>query len=374
MKFRTPIKINDDEAPPPWLLRSTFLVIGAVLVTYFSLRLLTRLSDFVFWIVTALFLSFALEPLVNKLEKKGLSRGLATGLIIGVGILVMLIFIGAMVPLIVTQVKELINTAPVWIYRASDFLWNNFKIKITTDELLQQIQNANISIGSTASNVAGNIVNLSNKILGIIFQIATVLLFTFYFVAEGPTMRRRLLSIIPTRHQKIILETWEVAIDKTGGYLYSRILLALASTFTTFVILTILDIPFAVPLAMWMGLISQFIPVVGTFIAASLPLLVTLLERPFAGLIFIAFILIYQQLENYILSPRITARTMQLHPAVAIGAAITGANLAGALGAFLALPLAAIVQATVSTYIKKHDLIEDSSELLGVKKKSKTNL
>ena len=130
--------------------------------------------------------------------------------------------------------------------------------------------------------------------------------------------------------------------------------------------LTSTRVPSALPLALWMGLISQFIPVVGTYIAAAVPLLVALLENPWSAVIFIIYVLLYQQVENYVLSPHITARTMQLHPAVAIGAALAGGMLAGAVGAFLALPLAAIIQASVGTYLVRHDIIESDGYLLGV--------
>jgi predicted PurR-regulated permease PerM len=117
-------------------------------------------------------------------------------------------------------------------------------------------------------------------------------------------------------------------------------------------------VPFAVPLALWQGFVSQFIPVVGTYIAAAVPLLVALLEDPWSALFFLIFVVVYQQIENYLLSPRITARTMQLHPAVAFGAALAGGSISGLIGAFMALPAAAVIQATVSTYLKRHEVIE----------------
>ncbi len=116
-----------------------------------------------------------------------------------------------------------------------------------------------------------------------------------------------------------MLRTWEVGIEKTGAYLYSRLLLAIFSGVATFLVLTALGVPFAVPLAVWMGLVSQFIPTIGTYIAMALPLLVAVVQGPADALILLVFFTVYQQIENYLLSPRITARTMQLHPAVAFG-------------------------------------------------------
>jgi predicted PurR-regulated permease PerM len=97
---------------------------------------------------------------------------------------------------------------------------------------------------------------------------------------------------------------------------------------------------------------------VGTYIAAAVPLLVALLEDPWKALWFLIFVIIYQQIENYLLAPRITARTMQLHPAVAFGAALAGGSISGLLGAFMALPAAAVIQSTISTYLKRHEVVE----------------
>jgi predicted PurR-regulated permease PerM len=184
-------------------------------------------------------------------------------------------------------------------------------------------------------------------------------LFTYYLVADGPRFRRAVCSVLTPRRQREVLAAWDIAIDKTGGYLYSRLLLAVVNAAATFVVLTILGIPFAVPLALWQGFVSQFIPIIGTYIAAAVPLLVALLEDPFTALIFLIFVVVYQQIENYVLAPKITARTMQLHPAIAFGAALAGGLVGGLLGAFMALPAAAVIQATVSSYLTRHEVVED---------------
>ncbi|HZP89894.1 MAG TPA: AI-2E family transporter, partial [Actinomycetota bacterium] len=223
---------------------------------------------------------------------------------------------------------------------------------------LDWIANAKIDIRNVASNVA----SIGARILGIVFQLLTILLFTFYLVADGPRFRRTLCSVLTPRRQREVLDVWEIAIEKTGGYLYSRLLLAALSAFFAFVVLMILGVPFAVPLALWMGFVSQFIPVVGTYIAAAVPLLVALLSDPWSALFFLVYVLVYQQIENYLFSPRITARTMQLHPAVAFFSALAGGSLNGVVGAFLALPAAAIIQAIISSYLSsyltRHEVVE----------------
>jgi predicted PurR-regulated permease PerM len=188
----------------------------------------------------------------------------------------------------------------------------------------------------------------------------TIGLFTFYFTAEGPRLRRVLLSTLSPHQQREALRVIEIAIEKTGGYFYSRALLATLSAVITWIVLRLIGIPFAVPLALWVGVISQFVPVFGTYLGGILPILIALLESPWQAAWVLAFIILYQQVENYLISPQITARTMALHPALAFAAAIIGGTLLGAAGALMALPVAATIQAFVSTYVERHQLVESS--------------
>ena len=119
-----------------------------------------------------------------------------------------------------------------------------------------------------------------------------------------------------------------------------------------------IGVPYAAALALFVGLISQFVPTIGTYIAGAVPVLVALAHNPVDGLWVLAFVVAYQQIENYLFAPRITARTMSLHPAVAFATVIAGAALFGAVGALLALPAAAVIQAVGSTYIARHEVIE----------------
>jgi predicted PurR-regulated permease PerM len=188
----------------------------------------------------------------------------------------------------------------------------------------------------------------------------TIGLFTFYMAAEGPKMRRAVCSIMRPERQVKVLRAWEIAIDKTGGYFYSRALLAGIGALVAWAVFAITGIPFAIALALWMGVLSQFVPVVGTYLGGALPLVIALLESPTKAIVVVVFVVVYQQLENYLLAPRITARTMALHPAVAFGAAIAGGTLMGVPGALMALPFAATVQAFVGTFMERHEVVDDN--------------
>jgi predicted PurR-regulated permease PerM len=348
---------RDPEAArmPAWIPRLLLLIVFTVFAAYAAFSLFRRLRDLVLWLITALFLSFALEPAVNWLVGRGWRRGSATALVLFTLVFIGVVMVALMVPLVIDQVQELIGRLPGWLEDASVYTERWFDVELTGERILDQIANAQTDISAIAANVA----SVGAFILSLLFQVLTIGLFTFYFVADGPRFRRAVCSVLPARRQREVLTAWDVAIDKTGGYLYSRLLLAIVNAGFTYVALRVLGVPFALPLALWQGFVSQFIPVVGTYIAAAVPLLVALLEDPWSALFFVIFVLVYQQIENYVLAPRITARTMQLHPAVAFAAALAGGSISGLLGAFMALPAAAVIQATVSTYLTRHEVIEN---------------
>jgi predicted PurR-regulated permease PerM len=353
-EVRRPAVIASPGGAPTWIPKLLLQIVVTVFAAYAAFSIFRRLRDLVVWLITALFLSFALEPGVNWLVGRRWRRGAATAVLLFALALLVVMIIALMVPLVIDQVQELVQRLPGFLAEASVYTERWFDIELTSERLLEQIAGAQTSVARLAANVA----SIGAFLLSVLFQLLTIGLFTFYLVADGPRFRRAVCSIVPPRRQREVLSAWEVAIDKTGGYLYSRLLLAVINAAFTFVVLQVLGVPFALPLAIWQGFVSQFIPVVGTYIAAAVPLLVALLEDPIGALFFTIFVLVYQQIENYLLAPRITARTMQLHPAVAFGAALAGGSINGLLGAFIALPAAAVIQATVSTYLTRHEVIE----------------
>jgi len=134
---------------------------------------------------------------------------------------------------------------------------------------------------------------------------------------------------------------------------------AVSGSGPAYVFLLIVAVPYALPLAVWVGVVSQFIPAVGTYLAALAPVLVALTVRPITAVVVVVGLVVYQQIENVFLSPRITARTMSLHPAVAFGSVLVGAALLGVVGVLVALPATAIIQAFVSTYVEQHNVDDE---------------
>lgn len=156
-----------------------------------------------------------------------------------------------------------------------------------------------------------------------------------------------------------MLRAWEIAVGKTGGYLYSRGLMALVSGVAHYILLQALGVPYAPVLGVWVGLVSQFIPTIGTYLAGALPMLIAFTVAPWYAMWVLVFVVIYQQFENYMLQPKLTAKSVDIHPAVAFGSVIVGTALLGAVGALISIPAVATLQAFLGAYVKRYDVTDD---------------
>ena len=341
---------------PPWVPRAIVLFFGGVVALYVARWLLVELRGLLVMILVSFFLSFAIEPAVNWLFRRGIRRGFATLLVFGAIALASIVFIVAMGSLLAEQVARLIDEALRYIEQTQEWLEKR-GLRVNTDEILTTFQEGGAASG-LAQDLAGNLVDFSATLLNLVFQILTITLFTFYLVADGPRFRRVVCSALTERRQREVLFVWDLAISKTGGYIYSRALLALASFLFHWIAFVAIGVPSPLALALWVGVVSQFVPVIGTYIAGVFPLLIALFDDPVSAIWIFLVILIYQQIENYLFAPRITAQTLEIHPAVAFGSVLAGSAILGPAGALLALPAAATIQAFVSSYVQRHSLID----------------
>jgi len=351
---------------PRWVPRAIALFFAVAVGLYITNWAVRELRGLLILILVSLFLSFAIEPAVNRLERMGFRRSLGTLMVFAATLVALTLFMWAIGTVVADQFGTFVDEAPGYIEEIQAWASGTLGIEIDTDALAGEFQ-AGGAATALATRLAGNLVDLGATALGILLQILTVGLFTYYLVADGPRLRRSLLSMVTPRRQAVVLNTWELAIDKTGGYLYSRGLLALASFIAHFIALTLIGVPFPLALALWVGVMSQFIPVIGTYLAGALPILIALLDNPIDALWVSVVVLAYQQVENYVLAPPITAQTMDVHPAVAFGSVLAGAGLLGAVGALLALPAAAVFQAFVSSYLTekglRHEVATDAGNI-----------
>ncbi|MBL1075775.1 AI-2E family transporter [Nocardia sp. 2] len=342
---------------PPWLPRAYLLAAVTVAGIFTAYWAITKLQGLLTVLVVSLFLAFAIEPAVNWLSARGWRRGPATGLVFTLLLIAVVAFVWTMGELVVDQVTAIINNAPDYAEDVVRWINSTFNTDLSGIDITKKATEMSSSLESYVLGLAGDVWGIGTTALGVLFQGLGVLLFTFYFAADGPRFRNAVCSVLPPRRQKHVLRAWDIAVEKTGGYLYSRALLALASTIAHYLAMRFLDMPQAFALALWVGVVSQFIPTVGTYLAGALPVIVALAQSPRTALWILGFIVLYQQFENYVLQPRITATTLDMHPAVAFGAVIAGAALFGATGALLAIPVTATAQAFIGAYIRRYDVV-----------------
>ncbi len=352
------LRMGDGHALPRWFWRAVVAVALAVAAFQFGRSILIQLQGFLLIVAISLFLSFAVEPAVNFLADRGWKRSVATLFCFLTLFVVSGVFLFVMGDLVVNQVEDLVDRAPSYLAESTKWVNDTFDTDITTKDITKQIESYQDDLTDVAKNLGGRVLSVTGTLFGLLFQAFTIALFSYYMTSQGPQLRRNMCSILPQRNQRTVLLLWELAIEKTGGWIYSRLVLAALSSLCTWVFLSIVGVPSPLALALWVGLISQFIPAIGTYLAGALPVLIALLNDPIDALWVLGFILVYQQIENYFFSPKITAQTMDLHPAVAFGSAIVGGTLLGPMGAIMALPAAGVVQAFVSTILERHEVVD----------------
>ncbi len=350
----------------PWLTPLRLLSLVAVILgSYAVFAMIRALRGFLLMLLVSLFLSFAMEPAVQYLGRRGWKRGLATGVVF-LGLLIVLsAAFAAILPALVEQIVALVNSVPRSLDEVSQLPF--LPDLSASPELQAEIAQFGTEFGSQLRGVllgaAGSVIDIGMSAFGAIFQLFTIALVTFYLVADGPRLRQVLARVLRPERQHEMLEIWELAVAKTGGYVYSRVLLAVVCAVLHAAFLLLIGVPYPVPLGLWVGITSAFVPVVGTYLGGILLLLVAVTTEPLNALWVTFFLVAYQQIENYLLAPRIQARTMDVHPAIAFLSVLVGGTLLGAVGALLALPATAIIQALLSTYVRRHELIAELEEV-----------
>lgn len=338
---------------PGWLPRA--MMVALALFGCFQLAewAFHRLLGLLVNIMIAFFLALAIEPAVDRMAARGMRRGLATGLVFLAILVVFGGFTVVMGSLIVGQIREVVENLPDYVNAVIVWANDTFGTDVSLGKVQENVLHSDW-LRNYLQEGAGSVWGLSATVVGGLFRVLMVVLFTFYFAAEGPRMRRALCSVLPPAKQAEVLRAWEIAVAKTGGYIYSRALMALVSGIAHYVVFLMLDVPYAPALAIWVGLVSQFIPTVGTYLAGALPMLIAFTRDPWDAVWVLGFVVLYQQFENYVLQPRISARTVDIHPAVAFGSVIAGTALLGAVGALIAIPATATLQGFLGAYVKRY--------------------
>ncbi|WP_079178787.1 AI-2E family transporter [Streptomyces humi] len=343
---------------PRWLPRAMVLALALIASFQLGSWAFHQLTGLLINILIAFFLALAIEPAVSWMASRGMRRGFATFLVfLGLAIAVAG-FVTLLGSMLAGQIIKMVEGFPDYLDSVINWVNETFHTHVRRVDVQEGLLHSDW-LRKYAQNSAAGVLDVSGQVLGGLFQLLTIGLFAFYFAADGPRLRRTLCSVLPPARQAEVLRAWEIAVDKTGGYLYSRGVMALISGIAHYILLEALGVPYAPVLGVWVGLVSQFIPTIGTYLAGALPMLIAFTVNPLYAVWVLVFVVIYQQFENYMLQPKLTSKSVDIHPAVAFGSVIAGTALLGAVGALIAIPAVATLQAFLGAYVKRYDVTDD---------------
>ena len=348
------LSADDPRKPPRWLPRALFMTVVAVFVGIFAWYAIGTLESLGVNILIAFFIALALEPIVVWLVRHGWRRGAAAATALLGGLVLVVGIFALFGNLFVQQLVQLVQSIPALYTDIQEFVSTRFDVDIpSSDELLKQ------GFNEIGEDVASGAQVVGTTIVGVIFAFLTIMLVTYYLLAAGPKFRVAICRWLTPNRQQEVLRLWEITQVKVSDFINSRIVLAALSSVFTFVFLLILGTDYALPLSVFVGVVSQFVPTIGTYIGGALPVIVALTSQGLPqALAVLIFIVAYQQLENLYFSPKVSARALEMNPAVSFVVVLAFGAVFGALGAFLSLPIAATIQAVANTYIQRHELVD----------------
>ncbi|TDW14175.1 AI-2E family transporter [Kribbella kalugense] len=344
--------------PGPAIRRSNPFVFGffaalGVLVAWGLWNALGQARSVLILLLVSMFIAVGLNPLVEWFMRRGLKRGLAVGVVFLLMILAVTGVGFAIVPVVTDQINGLIKNAPDWLdllqkSKTLDDLDNRYHY---IDKAQQYIQDP-----ALAQKAFGGILGVGKVVAGALFNTFTILVLTLYFLASLPTVKRAAYSLVPrTRRTRVSILGDEV-LTRVGGYVSGQFMVALCAGVCMFIFLEIIGLGnYAVALAI-VVMFCDFIPMVGGLIGVVVVALIGFTDGVVTGLACLIYGIIYQQVENYFVAPRIMRRAVDIPGAVTVIAALLGGALLGVVGALLAIPSAAAILLIIrEVWVRKAD-------------------
>jgi predicted PurR-regulated permease PerM len=323
------------------VLRIVLVIVGVVL----SLYVIYLLRKPIGWIVLATFIAVAMSAPVNLLSRH-MHRGLAIFLSYLGLLLVPVLLALILIPPIVNGIDDLATKAPQYATDAQDYVQKNKTLRKLEDDygVISQLQEQAKKLPNKIGNAAGTLKDLGVGVVNSVFAGVTILILSIFMVADGRRWVMRALAFQPDERRERLDRALSRISTAVANYVGGALTQATIAGLTSFVVMKILGIPFAAPLAVLVGF-ADLIPLVGATLAAILVGLVTVFaDFPLDTIIWVIWAVVYQQLENTVIQPQIQRRAVDLHPFLVLVSVLFGSTLFGIAGALLAIPAAASVQ------------------------------
>ncbi|WP_445149044.1 AI-2E family transporter [Baekduia sp. Peel2402] len=331
--------------PPDIPARTVVRVVTIVVLAVIALYLVYLLRKPIGWVLTATFIAVALSAPVNKLNRH-MRRGFAVAIVYLAVIFIPVGLTALVVPPLVTQGTDLAEDLPNYANDVQDYVNKNERLRELDDkyDLTGQLQKQADQLPAKIGDAAKVLSDIGLGLVNSVFALVNILILSIFIVSGGRGWTDAALKLRPEAERERMRRILDHTASAVGGYVQGALTIALIAGVQAFIVMELLGVPFAAPLAVVAGLAS-LIPLIGATAAAILIGLVTLFnDFPTDTIIWAIWAVIYQQLENNIIQPQIQRRTVQVQPIVVLVAVLFGSTLLGVLGAIVAIPLAASIQ------------------------------
>ncbi|MGL5851100.1 MAG: AI-2E family transporter [Phycicoccus sp.] len=301
---------------------------------------LGRLTSTITLLLVSFFLALALDPVVERLSAR-MARGSAVVLVF-TGLILVFVVIGSLVvPPVAEQGGALVQQAPEYVGNVLDTAWvRDLDRHYDVVDRVQAEVTARLTDQAFLEGVLGGLLGAGRAVISGVFQTLTVLVLTLYLLASLPRVKQAVYALVPTSRRPRIESLSEEIMRRVGAYAIGQVLIATLNAVMSYLLMTVLGIPYAAVLAVSVGLLG-LVPMIGATLGAALVCVVAVFDDPRNAVVALVYYVVYQQVENYVIAPRVMQRTVSVPGTVTVVAALTGGALLGVLGALLAIPVAA---------------------------------
>lgn len=314
-----------------------FGALGALIAVFLTQQLLS-ISSVLVLLVLAMFLAIGLNPVVEWFMRRGVRRGLAVLVVLVVVLSVLALFVGAVAPVLSDQIALITSNAPGWF---TDLQRNSTVEQL--DDRFSVIDKARdyVTDGDFTQRVFGGALGFGLRVLSVLTNTFIVLVLMIYFLASLPSIKHAGYSLAPASKRPRVSELGDRIIRSTGAYVSGAFLVSLCAGISTLVFTFVVGLgDYSLALAFIVGLLS-LVPVVGAVVSGVIMTLLALTVSPTVAIVTAIYYVAYQQLESYVISPRIMKKAVDIPGAITVIAALAGGSLMGIIGALLAVPFAA---------------------------------
>ena len=322
------------------------LTVVAVVLGVIALLLgIWIVRETVVWLVAAGFLAFSIEPLIRIFTRRGIGRGAATALSFTVIAVVILIFSFAFIPAAVDGARALKDNIPAYVDQLQD---TGASDALNADQAIESTGSA-AADSSSFFDGSGRVLDFIGGLVHSGFAAFMIFTFTLYFLVYGRDLVHRGAGLMPTSYQAPFLSAVRGIYQINKGYWYGKFLIGVIAGVTTYVTMKLLGLPYAAPLALFVG-ITDLIPNIGATLGTIPVVVVGLLEEPWKGVVVGVVLLLYQQVENNLITPKIFKETVEIHPFLSVVAVIVFTSLFGIVGALIAVPVTKAIEILVAAF------------------------